>query len=116
MTDSDDLTRVALEAFAVEGVRSGTLSVFQARELLGIQSRYEMDGVWKKHGVDPLVLLDQPFGRLLQALEHLLKIISHPSTYVRLLYGFPSGTDKLSGSPGSASSCLSQPAIGSNCA
>lgn len=49
--DSADLARLALEALAVEGVRSGKLSVFQARELLGIQSRYEMDGFLKKHGV-----------------------------------------------------------------
>ena len=48
---SEDLARVALEALAAEGVRSGKLSVFQARELLGIQSRYERDGVLKKHGV-----------------------------------------------------------------
>ena len=51
MTNSDDLARVTLEAFAAESVRSGTLSVFQGRQLLGIQSRYEMDGLLKKHGV-----------------------------------------------------------------
>ena len=50
-SDSQNLARVALEALAAEGVRSGKLSVFQARELLGIQSRYEMDGFLKKHGV-----------------------------------------------------------------
>jgi uncharacterized protein UPF0175 len=50
-SDSEDLARVALEALAADGVRSGKLSVFQARELLGIQSRYEMDGFLKKHGV-----------------------------------------------------------------
>ena len=50
-SDSEDLARLALEALAAEGVRSGKLSVFQARELLGIQSRYEMDGFLKKHGV-----------------------------------------------------------------
>jgi hypothetical protein len=50
-SDSEDLARVALEALAAEGVRSGKLSVFQARELLGIRSRYEMDGFLKKHGV-----------------------------------------------------------------
>ena len=50
-SDSDDLARLALEALAAEGVRSGKLSVFQARELLGMQSRYEMDGFLKKHGV-----------------------------------------------------------------
>ena len=51
MTNSDDLARLALEAFAAESVRSGTLTVFQARQLLGIQSRYKMDGLLKKHGV-----------------------------------------------------------------
>jgi hypothetical protein len=50
-SDSEDLARVALEALAAEGVRSGKLSVFQARELLGIRSRYEMDGFLKRHGV-----------------------------------------------------------------
>jgi uncharacterized protein UPF0175 len=49
--DSEGLARVALEALADEGVRSGKLSVFQARTLLGIQSRYEMDGFLKAHGV-----------------------------------------------------------------
>ena len=50
-SDSKSLARVALEALAAEGVRSGKLSVFQARTLLGIQSRYEMDGFLKAHGV-----------------------------------------------------------------
>ena len=50
-SDSDGLARVALEALAAEGVRSGKLSVFQARSLLGIQSRNEMDGFLKAHGV-----------------------------------------------------------------
>ena len=50
-SDSEDLARLALEALAAESVRSGKLSVFQARELLGMQSRYEMDGFLKKHGV-----------------------------------------------------------------
>jgi len=50
-SDSEGLARIALEALAAEGVRSGKLSVYQARELLGIQSRYEMDGFLKKHGV-----------------------------------------------------------------
>ena len=50
-SDSKGLARAALEALAAEGVRSGKLSVFQARTLLGIQSRYEMDGFLKTHGV-----------------------------------------------------------------
>lgn len=50
-SDSKGLARVALEALAAEGVRSGKLTTFQARRLLGIQSRYEMDGFLKAHGV-----------------------------------------------------------------
>ena len=49
--------RAAIEALAVEGVRSGKLTVKRAREMLGIRSRYEMDGVLKAHGVTlPLTL------------------------------------------------------------
>ena len=45
------ITRVALEALAIEGVRSGKLTVHQARKMLGIPSRYEMDGFLKARGV-----------------------------------------------------------------
>jgi hypothetical protein len=45
------LTRAALEALALEGVRSGKLTVHQARLMLGIPSRYEMDGFLKAHGL-----------------------------------------------------------------
>ncbi|MBM2811853.1 MAG: hypothetical protein HW416_2612 [Chloroflexi bacterium] len=50
-SDAKGLARAALEALAAEGVRSGKLTNFQARRLLGIQSRYEMDGFLKAHGV-----------------------------------------------------------------
>ncbi len=50
-SDPEGLARVALEALAAEGVRSGKLSAFQARTLLGIQSRNEMDGFLKARGV-----------------------------------------------------------------
>ena len=43
------LSRTALEALALEGVRSCQLTVAQARRLLGIGSRYEMDGLLKLH-------------------------------------------------------------------
>jgi hypothetical protein len=45
------IARAALEALATEGVRSGKLTVHQARLLLGIPSRYEMDGFLKAHGI-----------------------------------------------------------------
>ncbi len=44
------IARATLEALAVEGVRSGKLTVYQARQMLGIPSRYEMDGFLKAHG------------------------------------------------------------------
>jgi hypothetical protein len=50
-SDANGLARAALEAIALEGVRSGNLTVSQARRLLGIHSRYEMDGFLKAHGV-----------------------------------------------------------------
>lgn len=40
-----------MEALAVEYVRAGKLTAFQARRLLGIGSRFEMDGFLKAHGV-----------------------------------------------------------------
>jgi hypothetical protein len=49
--DAEGLSRAALEALALEGVRSGKLTASQARRLLRIKSRYEMDGFLKKHGV-----------------------------------------------------------------
>lgn len=45
------IARATLEALAVEGVRSGKLTAHQARSMLGIRSRYEMDGFLKAHGV-----------------------------------------------------------------
>jgi hypothetical protein len=45
------LSRAALEALALEGLRAGKISVAQARRLLGIGSRYEMDGFLKAHEV-----------------------------------------------------------------
>ena len=43
------ITRVALEALAIEGVRSGKLTTH--RHMLGIQSRYQMLGFLKAPGV-----------------------------------------------------------------
>ena len=45
------IAQAAVEALAVEGVRSGRLTVYQARQLLGIRSRYEMDGFLKTRGL-----------------------------------------------------------------
>ncbi len=44
-------TREALEAFAIEGYRSGAFTTQQVRELLGFETRYELDGFLKAHKV-----------------------------------------------------------------
>ncbi|MGB8536324.1 MAG: UPF0175 family protein [Acidobacteriaceae bacterium] len=43
--------REALEAFAIEGYRSGAISAYQTRVLLGFETRYELDGFLKQHEV-----------------------------------------------------------------
>jgi hypothetical protein len=47
----EDLSRAALEALAIEGVRSGKLTTEQVRRLLGFSTRYEADGFLKQHEV-----------------------------------------------------------------
>ena len=49
--DQGQLPQAALEGLALEAIRSGTLTVAQARRLLKISSRYEIDGFLKSHGV-----------------------------------------------------------------
>jgi len=46
-----DPVREALEAFALEGYRTGTLTPYQTRMLLGFRTRYQLDGFLKSHGV-----------------------------------------------------------------
>ena len=50
-TGGRDLPRAALEALALEGYRSGALTAAQIRRLLGYQTRVEVDGFLKQHGV-----------------------------------------------------------------
>ena len=57
-SDPDELRRATLEGLALESVRSGSLTVSQARRLLGIRSRYEMDGFLKAHSVFLNLTLD----------------------------------------------------------
>ncbi|MBS1834574.1 MAG: UPF0175 family protein [Acidobacteria bacterium] len=46
-----ELSRVALESMVLEGIRQDRISVAQGRRILGIESRYEMDGFLKAHDV-----------------------------------------------------------------
>jgi hypothetical protein len=47
-----DPSRAALEAWALEAFRQRRLSGYQLRMLLGIESRYELDGFLKQHRVE----------------------------------------------------------------
>ena len=46
-----DLPRAALEAIGLEAYRQRRISGYQLRLLLGIPSRYELDGFLKEHQV-----------------------------------------------------------------
>ena len=46
-----DPGREALEALAIEGYRSGALTAYQTRLLLGFETRYELDVFLKDHNV-----------------------------------------------------------------
>jgi hypothetical protein len=56
--DPSELPRAAMEGLALEAIRAGKLTVSQARRLLRIPSRYEMDGFFKAHGVFPDLTLE----------------------------------------------------------
>jgi predicted HTH domain antitoxin len=65
-----DLSRRALEAFAVEEYKKERISKAEVRRLLGIQSRYDLDGFLKAHGVWIEYGLDD-FQREQEALDRL---------------------------------------------
>jgi hypothetical protein len=46
-----DPARATLEAVAIEGYRSGSLTGLQVRSLLGFNTQYELDGFLKAHNV-----------------------------------------------------------------
>jgi len=51
LPERPDAARQALEALAIEAYRSGALSAFQTRTLLGFETRYELEGFLKDHEV-----------------------------------------------------------------
>ena len=46
-----DLSRRLLEMAALEGFKSGQLTSAQLQQMLGFESRFEVDGFLKEHGV-----------------------------------------------------------------
>ena len=53
------VSRAALEALALEGVRSEKLSPAQVRRLLGFRTRDRLDAFLKTHGVDLPITIEQ---------------------------------------------------------
>jgi len=51
-TPGQDPARAALEAWGLEAYRQRRLSAFQLRTLLGIPSRWDLDGFLKEHKVE----------------------------------------------------------------
>ena len=49
--DRQDLPRMFLESFALEGYRSGTLTEEEVRRVLGYGTRMQVHGFLKEHGV-----------------------------------------------------------------
>ena len=46
-----DLSRRALEGFALEEYKAGRITKAELRRWLGLETRYELDGFLKEHGV-----------------------------------------------------------------
>ncbi len=67
-----DLSRTALEAIALEGYRSDRLTSFQVREMLGFETRLELDAFLKAHRID-LEYSFEDLEREQAALDRLLK-------------------------------------------
>jgi hypothetical protein len=65
-----DLSRRALEAFALEEYKSARITKAEMRRLLGFGSRYELDGFLKAHEIWIDYTVDD-FHREMQDLERL---------------------------------------------
>jgi hypothetical protein len=57
--DPQALSRAALEALVLEGVRSDALSTAQGRRILGIRTRHQMDAFLKAHGIELPLTIEQ---------------------------------------------------------
>lgn len=65
-----DLEHRALEAFALAEFQAGRLTRFELRQLLGIETRFELDGFLKERGINDGMTLEE-WEREQQALDRL---------------------------------------------
>jgi hypothetical protein len=66
-----NVSRRLLEMVSLEGYRSGTLTAYQVQEMLGLETRVDVDGFLKAHGV-PLEYSREDLERDRAALKALL--------------------------------------------
>jgi predicted HTH domain antitoxin len=64
-------SRTAIEALAIEGYRSGRLSIPQIMEMLGFETRLELDALLKEHDI-PLEYTIEDLEREREALDRIL--------------------------------------------
>ena len=57
--DAKVISRAALEALVIDGVRSRHLSTAQARRILGLRTRFALDAFLKAHGVELPLTMEQ---------------------------------------------------------
>lgn len=50
-SEGKNVSRWLLERAGLEAYKEGEITSFELRQMLGIESRYELDGFLKKHGV-----------------------------------------------------------------
>jgi hypothetical protein len=65
------VARRLLEMAVLEGYKSGEFSAYQVQQILGFESRVEVDGFLKQHGVVEEITLEE-FAQQKQSLKNLL--------------------------------------------
>jgi hypothetical protein len=50
-SEGKNVSRWLLERAGIEAKKAGEITSFELRQMLGIESRYELDGFLKEHGV-----------------------------------------------------------------
>ncbi len=68
--EAGDVSRRALEAFALAEYQAGRLTRTELRQLLGFETRYELDGFLKDRGVIEGITIEE-FDRQMQDLDRL---------------------------------------------
>jgi hypothetical protein len=77
--DSGAVTRLAMELLVVEGYRTGRLSAFQVRQMLGHESRWATEDFLAAHGAWPGTTVEE----LEAGLRHMKQFVQNPVSSAR---------------------------------